>query len=303
MDKFESIQAFVAVGRAGGFSAAARALGLPIPTVSRKVAELESALGVRLFERSTRQVVLTDNAVSYLEACARLLDDLRDADETVVGEYRVPKGELTVTAPFGFGQRHLQFVATDFLHAYPDIDLNLLLVDRVVNLVEEHVDLAVRIQALPESGLAARPVGTIRMVVCASPAYLQAHGTPMHPSELKEHRCIAWSSLGPFKTWLFANRGAKEMFPIRVRMTTTTPESAMDAAMAGLGLTQITSYQAEIGVRSGSLVPVLREFEANPVPVNLVHPSNRRVPLKLRTFIDFAAPRLTERLLAVAQVL
>jgi DNA-binding transcriptional LysR family regulator len=248
-------------------------------------------------------VVLTDNAVAYFEACTRLLDDMRDADETVAGEYRTPKGELTVTAPLGFGRCHLQPVATQFLHDHPEINLNLLLVDRVVNLVEEHVDLAIRILELPDSGLAARPIGTIKMVVCASPAYLQAHGTPTHPSELAQHRCIAWSSLGPFKSWLFSEQGVERMFPINVRMTTTTPESAVDVAVAGLGLTQITSYQAEAGVRTGALVPVLREFEANPVPVNLVHPSNRRVPLKLRTFIDYVAPRLTERLVEVAQVL
>lgn len=303
MDKLESIQVFVAVARAGGFSAAARVLGLPLPTVSRKVAELETALGVRLFERSTRQVVLTDSAVAYFEACTRLLDDLRDADETVVGEYRRPKGELTITAPLGFGRRHLQPVAMAFLQAHPEIDLSLLLVDRVVNLVDEHVDLAVRIQVLPDSGLVARPVGEIRMVVCASPAYLAARGVPVHPAELATHHCITWSALGPYKTWSFAEHGVETLFPIRTRVTTSTPESAVDAAAAGLGLTQITSYQAEEAVRSGALVPVLRPFETPPVPVSLLHPSKRHVPLKLRAFIDFAAPRLSERLQAVAEVL
>ncbi len=303
MDKLESIQMFVAVARNGGFSAAARALGQPLPTVSRKVAELEEALGVRLFERSTRQVVLAENATGYFEACVRLLDDLHEADESIAGEYRTPKGELTITAPIGFGRHHLQPVATEFLGAYPEVDLRLLLVDRMVNLVEEHVDLAVRITVLPDSGLVARAVGQIKMVVCARPGYLQAHGVPQHPRELATHHCVAWATLGPFKTWTFLDDGVEAAYPIRVRVTTTTPESAVDAAVAGLGLTQITSYQAEASVRSGALVPVLRAFEEAPTPVSLVYSSSRKVPLKLKAFVDFAASKLKSRLAQVGRLL
>ncbi|MBX3607213.1 MAG: LysR family transcriptional regulator [Piscinibacter sp.] len=303
MDKLESLHVFVAVAQAGGFSAAARALGLPVPTVSRKVAELEEALGVRLFERSTRSVVLTEVAQPYFESCRRLLDDLRDADEAVSGSHRAPKGELTITAPVGFGRQHVQPVALEFMRAYPEIDLRLQLVDRLVDLVDEHVDVALRISELPDSSLAARPVGHIRMIVCASPAYLQQHGVPRHPSELGGHSAILWSSLGARKAWLFRDEGQDTMFPIRVRLTTTLPESAIDAAQAGLGLTQVASYQAEAAVRAGTLVPVLREHESAPTPVSLVHPSNRRVPLKLRAFLDFAAPRLSERLRVLAQLL
>lgn len=303
MDKIESLQVFVAVAQAGGFSAAARALGLPVPTVSRKVAELEEALGVRLFERSTRSVVLTDVAQPYFESCRRLLDELRDADETVSGGHRSPKGELTITAPVGFGRQHVQPVALEFMREYPDIDLRLLMVDRLVDLVDEQVDVALRISELPDSSLAARPLGYIKMIVCASPDYLQQHGVPGHPSELSEHSAILWASLGARKAWLFRDEGKDAMFPIRVRLTTTLPESAIEAAQAGLGLTQVTSYQAEAAVRSGTLVPVLRDCESAPTPVSLVHPSNRRVPLKLRVFLDFVAPRLSERLRVLAQVL
>jgi DNA-binding transcriptional LysR family regulator len=303
MDKLESIKVFVAVAREGGFSAAARALGLPLPTVSRKVADLEASLGVRLFERSTRQVVLTDAAAPYFEACRRVLDDLREADEIVTGEFRAPRGEMTVTAPVGFGRQHLQPVVAEFLRAYPEIDMQLMLVDRLVDLLDEQVDVAVRISELPDSSLVARCVGAIRMVVCAGPDYLRARGTPSHPGELVGHDCISWASLGPRKAWLFCAAGAQVMFPIRPRLTTTLPESAVEAAVAGLGLAQITSYQAEAGVRSGTLVPVLREFETAPTPVNLVHPGGRRVPQKLRAFIDFAAPRLAARLKALAEVL
>lgn len=301
MDKLDAIRMFVAVATEGGFSAAGRALGLPVATVSRKVAELESALGVRLFDRSTRQVVLAEGALAYFDDCKRLLDDLREAEAHVTGEHRTPKGELSITAPLAFGRQHLQPVATEFLQAYPDVTLRLLLVDRVVNLLEEHVDLALRISVLPDSSFVARPVGDIRMVVCASPDYLQRHGQPRHPSELIGHPCVAWAGLGPYKTWLFREQGVESMFPIRVRVTTTLPESAVDAAVAGLGLTQVTSYQAAQSVQSGALVPVLREFEAAPTPVNFVYPS-RRAPQKLLSFLDFAVPRLQARLEAVARL-
>lgn len=303
MDKIESLQVFVAVAHEGGFSAAARTLGLPVPTVSRKVAELEESLGVRLFERSTRGVVLTEVAQPYYQSCRRLLDELRDADELVSGGHGSARGELTVTAPVGFGRQHVQPVALEFLHEYPRIDLRLLMVDRLVDLVDEHVDLALRISELPDSSLVARPLGHIKMIVCASPGYLQRHGVPRHPSELAERPCILWSGLGARKAWLFRGEGTSSMFPIRVRLTTTLPESAIEAAQAGLGLTQVTSYQAEAAVRAGTLVPVLRDYEPPPTPVSLVHPSNRRVPLKLRVFLDFAAPRLSERLRALEQVL
>ena len=255
-----------------------------------------ASLGVRLLQRTTRQVALTEPGADYFAACQRLLDDLEDADEAVSGGARLPKGELVITAPVGFGRQHLQPVATEFIRAYPDIDLRLLLVDRVVNLVEEHVNLAVRISSLPDSGLVARSVGHIRMVVCAGPGYLAAHGAPAHPSELTRHSCISWTSLGPQKTWLLRDGKDERMFPIRVRMTTTTPDSALDAAVADLGLTQMTSYKAEQAVCSGLIVPVLRHFEAAPTPVSLVFSTHRLVPFKLRAFLDFAAPLLKARL-------
>jgi len=282
MDKLESVQVFVAVARAGGFSAASRALGLPLATVSRKVADLEESLGVRLFERSTRQVVLTDVARAYFEACQRLLDDLRDADDTVMGEY-------------------LQPVLIDFMQAFPEVTLRVLLVDRLVNLLDEHVDVAVRINNLPDSSLVARRVGEIRMVVCGSPDYLHAKGVPSHPADLTDHVCISWASLGPQKAWLFSEGGVETLFPVPVRLTATLPDTVVAAAVANLGLAHVTTYQAEAAVRAGQLLPVLREFEAEPTAVHLVHPSSRRVPLKLRAFLDFAAPRLQERLQAVAQ--
>jgi DNA-binding transcriptional LysR family regulator len=303
VDKLESIQVFVAVAKSGGFSAAARTLGVPVPTVSRRISELETALGARLFERSTRQVSLTSEAQGYFTACQRLLDDLKEADAAISGEHRSARGELTVTAPVGFGHRHVNPIALDFLQEFPEVDLRLLMVDRVVNLLEEKVDLAVRISSLPDSSMVAKHLGEVRMVVCGSPAFLERHGVPKHPSDLEKYNCISWASLGPFKTWLFREDDVETMFPMRVRLTTTLPESALEAAIAGLGLVQLTTYVAAEAVRAGQLVPVLRDFEAAPTPVSLVYPSGRLAPQKLRAFLDFAAPRLAERLRSVSEIL
>lgn len=300
MDRFESMSAFVSVAKAGGFSAAARQLGIPLATISRRVADLEADLGVQLLKRSTRSVVLTEPGQAFYAASQRLLEDLKDAEDAVTGEYQAPKGELSITAPVGFGRLHLQPLAFDFLAAYPDINLRLLLVDRLVNLVEEQVDLALRIAELPDSNLIAVPLGRIRMVVCASPDYLARHGTPAHPRDIAAHSSIAWASLGPLDSWWFHEAGADRMFPIRPRLWTTTPESTLAAARAGVGLLQTGCYQAEQDVREGKLVLVLREFECAPRPVNLVYARNRLLPLKLRAFLDFAAPRLRERLSAVS---
>lgn len=302
MDKMEAIISFVEVARCGCFSRASRSIGVPLPTVSRRVAELEEALGARLFHRSTRQVVLTEAGNEYFQTCQRLLDELKEADEKVGGEYRSPRGELCVTAPFGFGRVHLQPVALEFLKAYPDIDLKLMLVDRVVDLVAEHVDVALRISELADSSMVAKNVGQIGMVVYGAPGYLEQYGVPEHPDDLINHSAISWAALGPFKTWLFRESGVDTMFPIRVRVTTTMPDSALEAAVEGLGLVQLTTYQAADAVRAGKLVPVLRDFECPSTPVNLVYPSNRSVPLKLRAFLDFAAPRLAVRLKLIAEL-
>ena len=299
MDRFEAMSAFVAVAKAGSFSAAAREFGIPLATMSRRVADLEAELGARLLRRSTRRLSLTDQGQLFYEACSRILDDVRHAEKSVTGEYRTPKGDLTVTAPGGFGRLHLQPIVIEFLAAYPDINLRLMLVDRVVNLVEERVDAAVRIAELADSSLIARLLGHVRIVLCASPAYLARRGAPKHPRDLANHDCIAWSALGPLSTWWFREAETDQTFPIHVRMSTTIAESALAAAEAGLGIVQVTSYQAEQGVRDGRLVVLLNQFECQTTPVNLVYASNRLLPVKLRAFIDFAAPKLEARLRSI----
>jgi DNA-binding transcriptional LysR family regulator len=300
MDRLESMTAFVSVARAGGFSAASRELGIPLATISRRVGELESALGVRLLRRSTRQVVVTEAGRKFFAACQRALEDLRDAEEAVSSEYRTPRGDLMITAPIAFGRLHLQPVALEFLAAHPQINLRMQLVDRIVNIADEHVDAALRIAHLPDSSLIARTLGSIRVVVCASPAYLKARGAPQRPEDLMQHDCIAWSILGPRDTWWFRNMGREQQYPIRTRLATTLAESAVDAAAAGLGLVQTTSYQASQAIDDGRLVVVLRKFECAVTPVSLVYSRDRLLPLRLRAFIDFAAPRMTERLRTIA---
>jgi DNA-binding transcriptional LysR family regulator len=300
MDRLESMAAFVSVARAGGFSAASRELGIPLATISRRVGELETALGVRLLRRSTRQVVVTEAGQRFFVACQRALEDLRDAEEAVGSEYRTPRGDLLVTAPVAFGRLHLQPVALDFLAAHPQINLRMQLVDRIVNIADEHIDAALRIAHLPDSGLTARALGSIRVLVCASPAYLRARGAPQRPEDLTQHDCIAWSILGPRDTWWFRDTGRERQYPIRTRLATTLAESAIDAATAGLGLVQTTSYQASQAIADGRLVVVLRKFECAVTPVSLVYARDRLLPLRLRAFLDFVAPRVSERLRSVA---
>jgi DNA-binding transcriptional LysR family regulator len=303
MDRLASISAFVAVARASGFSAASREIGVPLPTVSRRVAELEEHLGVRLFHRSTRHVALTEEGQSFYATCGRVLEDLKDAEQAITGEYRVPKGDLVITAPLGFGLLNLQPIALEFLQAYPAINLKLLLADRVADLVEEHIDLALRIAPLPDSSMVARRLGHVGMVITASSEYLRAHGSPQHPDELLAHDCIAWSTTGPSDRWTLQMENRIKDFPIRTRLSTTSASSAIAAAEAGLGLAQTTCYQAEQSVREGKLRVLLRNFEPPLTPVHLVYPSNRMIPLKSRAFIDFTLPRLVQRLCEISRTL
>ncbi|MBZ9996767.1 LysR family transcriptional regulator [Mesorhizobium sp. BH1-1-4] len=296
MDRLEAMSLFVAAVEDGSLSAAARRSGVPLATVSRKVSELERHLKTRLLNRTTRRLTLTDAGHAYLAACRRILDEVGDAERTAGGEYSAPTGELIITAPIVFGRLHVLPVVTEFLAAYPLVDIRLTLGDRISQLAEDHIDLAVRIGRLPDSRMVAIRVGSIGHVVCASPAYLAAHGIPRVPGDLETHSCIAFESLGSPATWTFAVDRADLAVPVRSRLRVNTAEAAIDAAINGVGLARVLSYQIVAAVRSGTLRPVLREFEAEPWPVNLVHEGQGRLPVKLRAFLDFAAPRLRERL-------
>jgi len=296
MDRFESMAILVTVAEAGSLSAAARRLGTPLATVSRKISQLESHLGTKLLNRSSRRLVLTDAGRSYVEACRRILEDVGEAERAASGEYRAPKGELVIAAPIVFGRLHVLPVVVAFLESFPQIDVRIALFDRVVDLLEEHVDVALRIGELPDSSLVATRVGAIRRVVCASSAYFAKRGVPKSPAQLGEHDCVTFESLMSSKEWIFAAGSSKVAVPIRSRLVVNTAEAAIDAAIAGIGITRVLSYQVAESVRTGKLTLALQEFEPKPWPVSLVYTGRRLLPLKVRAFLDFATPRLEGRL-------
>jgi DNA-binding transcriptional LysR family regulator len=293
MDRLESMSLFVAVASAGSFSAASRQLRIPLPTVSRKVSDLESHLKAKLFVRSPRKLALTDAGQSYLLACKRVLEEIAEAERGASGQYNAPQGELFVTAPIVFGRLHVLPVVTEFLRTHSHVDVRLVLADRALNLMDDHLDLAVRIGPLPDSSLVATQIGRIRSVVCASPAYLKERGVPRSPEDLSGHACVTFTGVGEADSWKF-----QQHTPVRVhsRLAVNTAESAIEGAIAGVGLTRVLSYQVADAVEAGKLVVVLKKFEAEPSPISLVYVQERRLTAKLRAFLDFATPRLRERL-------
>jgi DNA-binding transcriptional LysR family regulator len=297
MDRLEAMSILAAAVDTGSFSAASRKLGVPLPTVSRKVAELEKHLEAKLLVRSTRKLALTDAGASYLAACKRILEQVGDAEAAAAGEYRTPRGELTITAPIVFGRLHVLPVVCDFLARYPDIDVRMALSDGNVNLIDDHIDLAVRIGALADSSMRAMRVGAVRRVVCGSPGFFAAHGTPKKPEDLAGLPCVTFAGMTGGTSWTFARgRGLARPVQARTRLAVNTAEAALDAAIRGVGVTRVLSYQAARAVREGKLRIVLQKFEPAPMPVSLIHAGQDLVALKIRSFLDFAAPRLRKAL-------
>jgi DNA-binding transcriptional LysR family regulator len=294
MDRLDAMAVVVTVGEAGSLSAAARHLGMPLPTVSRKVSDLEAHLRVRLFNRSTRLLTLTEAGRAYVAASKRILEDVSLAEQAACGEFSSPRGDLVISAPIVFGRLHVLPTVTEFLKSHPQVNVRLVLSDRVINLLEDHVDLAIRIGNLPDSGLVATRCGSTRRVVCASPAYLSEHGAPKHPTDLASHASIVFEGLTSPDIWVFKGDRSDVSVPIRPKLIVNTAEAAVDAATAGVGITRVLSYQVERAVADGTLVTVLKRFEPRPVPVSVVYPDQRRLPLKVRAFLDFAVPRLRD---------
>jgi DNA-binding transcriptional LysR family regulator len=296
MDRLAAMTTLLAAVEGGSLSAASRKLGMPLPTVSRKISELEAHLRTRLIHRTSRRLSLTDAGQAYVAASKRILEDVGEAERAAAGEYSAPRGDLAMTAPIVFGRLHVLPIVTAFLNAYPDINIRIALGDRVVDLQEEHVDLAVRIGELPDSSLVAARVGAVFRVVCGSPAYFETRSMPKRPADLRGHDCITFEGMTSPDRWMFTAGKSQVSVPVRSRLIVNTAEAAIDAATAGIGVTRVLSYQAEAALRVGTLVRVLRQFEPAPMPVSLVHAGQGRLPLKLRAFIDFAAPRLKARL-------
>lgn len=300
MDRLEAMSVFAAIVDGGSLSAAGRRLNVPLATVSRKLADLEAHLKTRLITRSTRKLVLTEAGRDYLDACRQILEQVDEAERAASGAYAKVKGQLVVAAPILFGRLHVVPVAAAFLEVHPEVDIQLRLGDRNVNLIEEHVDVALRIGALPDSNLVATQVGTIRRVVCASPAYLERFGTPQSLNDLAAHRCITFDGLEATTAWTFVGAdGQKRQAPVRSRMTVSTADAAIEAAVLGLGLTRVLSYQMADALHDGRLVRVLVDDELPAVPASLIYTGQVRLPMKTRAFFDFAVGRLRDRLSAL----
>lgn len=297
MDRLEAMSIIVAVNETGSFSAASRLLKTPVATVSRKVSELETRLKAELFQRTSRKITLTDAGRSYMEACKRIIEQVDEAERELAGEYTAPKGDLAVTSPWGLGHMHLLPVAVEFLRIHPEISLRLVLTDRVVSTVDEGIDIAIRIGVLPDSSMIASRIGSIRVVVCASPTYLQSRGTPTALSDLVNHDCITVdSSVIPTTTWRFRSGSRSLVTPIHSRLCVNTSEAAILAATAGAGLARVMAYKMEGARRAGTLRIVLEKFEEEPLPISIVYAQRKIMPLKLRTFLNWVTPRLKERL-------
>ncbi|MGH6806048.1 MAG: LysR family transcriptional regulator [Ensifer adhaerens] len=292
MDRLDAMTVLLGVVEGGSLSAASRQLRMPLATVSRKVSELEAHLGAQLLTRTNRRIQLTEAGRSYVEAAREILARVDEAERVAAGEYSAVKGDLTMTAPIVFGRLHVLPVVVDFLKANPEVNMRLSLGDRLVSLVDDHIDVALRIGNLRDSNLIATKLGTIRRVVYASPSYVARHGRPGHPQELADHDCITFEGLMSNRSWSFADERGEMAAPIRSRLAVNTAEAAVDAAVAGLGLTRVLSYQAARAVADGLLVPLLEPFEHPALPVQLVYLPQGHVPMKLRAFVDFAAPRL-----------
>lgn len=296
MDRFEAMRTLVAAIDGGSLSAASRSLGVPLPTVSRRVSDLEAYLGSQLVVRTSRKLLLTEAGTAFIASARRVLEELAEAERAVSGEYRAPRGELLVTAPIAFGALNLAPIVHMFLAAYPDVTVRLVLSDGVIDLVESHVDVAVRIGRLPDSMLVARRVGDIRWVVCASPDYLARRGAPDSPAALADHDCIAFEGLQRYREWPFHDANGTQQVTIHPRFSINTADGVVGAAVAGVGIARLLSYQVAASVGSGALVPILTGCGPPPMPVHLVHAAHQQQPLKLRAFLDFVAPRLQQRL-------
>jgi DNA-binding transcriptional LysR family regulator len=300
MDRLQAMSVFAAIVDGGSLSAAGRRLNVPLATVSRKLADLETHLKTRLITRSTRKLVLTDAGRDYLAACRQILEQVDEAERAASGAYANVKGQLVISAPIVFGRLHVVPVAAAFLELHPEVDIQLRLGDRNVNLIEEHVDVALRIGTLPDSSIVATQVGAIRRVVCGSPAYLERFGTPRSPVDLATHRCISFDGLDGLTSWTFVGRdGEKRPVAIRSRLSVSTADAAIAASTLGLGLTRVLSYQVADALQEGRLVRVLADDEPPAVPASLIYPGQRRLPMKTRAFIDFTVGRLRDRLHAI----
>jgi DNA-binding transcriptional LysR family regulator len=282
MDRLDAMAAFVAVADLEGFAPAARKLGLSPSNVTRLIAALEDRLGARLLQRTTRSVTLTDTGARYLERARRILADVEEAEISAQAERIQPSGRLVVSAPIGFGRLHVGPVMSAYLKRYPGVSGELRLSDRMINLVEDGVDLSVRIGHLADSSLVARNVGEVRRIVVASPDYLKRRGEPNNPAALAAHDTIQSGA----SDWHFIEDGREIRVPCAPRFITNSADAAIWHAEQGGGLTRVLAYQAAAAIKAGRLKVVLAKFEQPPLPIHIVYPTSRLLSAKVRTFVD-----------------
>ncbi len=292
MDRFDAMRAFVAVADAASFAAAARLLGQSPPAVTRAVAALEERIGARLLHRTTRRVQLTDAGARYLADARRILAELDEAEASAAGAHMAPRGQLGLTAPVMFGRMYVAPIVLDFLARHPAVTARMMLADRVVDMMEEGLEVAVRIAHLEDSSLTAVRVGEVRRVVCASPSFLARHGRPRAPADVTRASLVTFAT-GPVPDpWVFAKDGAVERFAPDARFSANSNDVTIAAAEAGAGFVRALSYQIAPQLRAGTLEIVLPEYEEPPLPVHVVHIAGRRASARLRAFVDFAVERL-----------
>lgn len=296
MDRFQELRVFIAVADCGGLAKAASVIHSSPPAVTRTLASLEERLGVRLFDRTTRSLRLTEPGMKFLDEARRILGDLEAAEQEMAGQSNIVSGNLTLTTSLTFGRAMLQPVVSDFIDAHPHITVSLLLFDRVVDLIDEGFDLAVRIANLPDSSLVSRHVGDVRRMLVASPAYLSRHGSPKTLEDLKSHAVIGQTAFMPNRELKYFKAGRPARIALPIRFEINDAHACISAAEQGKGITVVMSYMVIDALRKGRLVPVLNKFRPPPVPVNLIYAQRRILAPKIRAFIDFAAPRLSAAL-------
>ena len=286
MDKLNAMATFVGIVDKGSLTAAADSLDTSLPSVVRTLAALERELGVRLLNRTTRRLHLTDEGAHYLDHCRTILAAMQDFEFGLTSRQTQPRGRLSVTASVLFGRRYVAPIAADFIQRYPDVTANLLFVDRVVNVVEEGIDVAVRIGDLKDSSMVAIRVGTVRRVICASPQYLKRHGVPQKPADVVTHACVRHTGLAPHGEWHFRVGRRNRAVPVNAVMTCNEIDSALSACTQGIGLGMFLSYQVAPGRKSGELKYVLEAFESEPLPVHVIYPHTKLMSMRVRAFVD-----------------
>lgn len=292
MDKLDAMKVFVEVAKHQSFIGASKQLNLSAPAVTRFVASLETSLGVKLFNRTTRHVRLTESGEHFLTDSKRILEDIVEAEAAATGIYSTPKGTLTITAPVLFGEKHILPIITEYLELNQEVTVKTLFSDRVTSLVEEELDIAIRIGHLKDSNLYATHVGNVHRIVCSSPDYFKKYGKPTHPSDLNDHNIVFPTTFETSPVWHFINNGKKEVVKLNPRLHCNQTNLALQAAIQGFGITRLMSYQVGEELEKGTLQSVLTGYEEKPLPVNIIRIEGRRSSAKIRSFLDLATKRL-----------